>query len=77
MVILLFLRERKERFAFVLSVHGGPRHRDKWGYIPEAKWFANRGFACLKINFRGSTDMKRTFYIKVTGSGGIICIMTW
>ncbi len=39
----------------VLNVHGGPWHRDTWGYDPEAQWFANRGYACLQLNFRGST----------------------
>jgi dipeptidyl aminopeptidase/acylaminoacyl peptidase len=39
----------------VLNVHGGPWYRDTWGYNAEAQWFANRGYACLQINFRGST----------------------
>ncbi len=39
----------------VLLVHGGPWARDSWGYDPEAQWLANRGYACLQINFRGST----------------------
>ncbi|MEQ8169207.1 MAG: S9 family peptidase [Candidatus Eremiobacterota bacterium] len=56
-------KERKN-LPLVLSVHGGPRHRDKWGYIPEAQWFANRGYACLKINFRGSTGYGKDFLHK-------------
>lgn len=39
----------------VLNVHGGPWHRDRWSYHPEAQWLANRGYACLQANFRGST----------------------
>lgn len=39
----------------VLNVHGGPWERDVWGYHPEAQWLANRGYACLQVNFRGST----------------------
>ncbi len=39
----------------VLNVHGGPWSRDSWGYHPEAQWLANRGYACLQVNFRGST----------------------
>jgi dipeptidyl aminopeptidase/acylaminoacyl peptidase len=39
----------------VLLVHGGPYYRDTWGYNPEAQWFANRGYVCLQVNFRGST----------------------
>ena len=45
----------------VLDVHGGPWHRDTWGYDPEAQWFANRGYACLQVNFRGSTGYGKQF----------------
>ena len=45
----------------VLDVHGGPWHRDTWGYDPEAQWFANRGYACLQVNFRGSTGYGKAF----------------
>ncbi|MFQ5876230.1 MAG: S9 family peptidase [Acidobacteriota bacterium] len=39
----------------VLNVHGGPWARDSWGYDPESQWLANRGYACLQVNYRGST----------------------
>jgi dipeptidyl aminopeptidase/acylaminoacyl peptidase len=45
----------------VLNVHGGPWHRDTWGYDPEAQWLANRGYACLQVNFRGSTGYGKAF----------------
>jgi dipeptidyl aminopeptidase/acylaminoacyl peptidase len=45
----------------VLLVHGGPWHRDEWGYDPEAQWLANRGYACLQVNFRGSTGYGKEF----------------
>jgi dipeptidyl aminopeptidase/acylaminoacyl peptidase len=45
----------------VLLVHGGPWYRDTWGYNPEAQWFANRGYACLQINFRGSTGYGKEY----------------
>lgn len=45
----------------VLNVHGGPWHRDTWGYNPEAQWLANRGYACLQVNFRGSTGYGKNF----------------
>ncbi len=45
----------------VLNVHGGPWHRDTWGYDPEAQWLANRGYACLQVNFRGSTGYGKKF----------------
>jgi dipeptidyl aminopeptidase/acylaminoacyl peptidase len=45
----------------VLNVHGGPWARDTWGYNPEAQWFANRGYACLQVNYRGSTGYGKDF----------------
>jgi dipeptidyl aminopeptidase/acylaminoacyl peptidase len=45
----------------VLNIHGGPWHRDFWGLNPEAQWLANRGYACLQINFRGSTGYGKEF----------------
>jgi dipeptidyl aminopeptidase/acylaminoacyl peptidase len=45
----------------ILDVHGGPWGRDAWGYNPEAQWFANRGYACLQVNFRGSTGYGKDF----------------
>ena len=45
----------------ILNVHGGPWVRDGWGYDPEAQWFANRGYACLQVNYRGSTGYGKGF----------------
>lgn len=39
----------------VLYVHGGPWGRDNWGYESVHQWLANRGYAVLSVNFRGST----------------------
>lgn len=39
----------------VLLIHGGPWVRDTWGYNPYVQWLANRGYAVLQPNFRGST----------------------
>ncbi|MDH3290368.1 MAG: S9 family peptidase [Gemmatimonadota bacterium] len=50
-----------KRLPMVLDVHGGPWHRDTWGYDPEAQWLANRGYACLQVNFRGSTGYGKQF----------------
>jgi dipeptidyl aminopeptidase/acylaminoacyl peptidase len=41
--------------------HGGPWGRDLWGYNPLAQFFANRGYAVLMPNFRGSTGYGRKF----------------
>ena len=45
----------------VLDVHGGPQVRDVWGYDPEAQWFANRGYVCIQVNYRGSTGYGKAF----------------
>lgn len=45
----------------VLLVHGGPWARDSWGLDPEAQWLANRGYAVLQVNFRGSTGFGKKF----------------
>lgn len=41
--------------------HGGPWGRDTWGYNALAQFFANRGYAVLMPNFRGSTGYGRQF----------------
>lgn len=45
----------------VLLVHGGPWARDNWGYNPQVQWLANRGYAVLQVNFRGSTGYGKQF----------------
>jgi dipeptidyl aminopeptidase/acylaminoacyl peptidase len=45
----------------VLLVHGGPWARDSWGFDPMAQWLANRGYAVLQVNFRGSTGYGKEF----------------
>lgn len=45
----------------VLLVHGGPWGRDRWGYEPVRQWLANRGYAVLNVNFRGSTGFGKKF----------------
>jgi dipeptidyl aminopeptidase/acylaminoacyl peptidase len=45
----------------VVDVHGGPQVRDTWGYNPEAQWFANRGYLCVQVNYRGSTGYGKAF----------------
>ena len=45
----------------VLVVHGGPWARDAWGYEPQAQMLANRGYAVLQVNYRGSTGFGKSF----------------
>lgn len=53
--------QQRTNVPMVLYVHGGPWARDIWGYEPTAQWFANRGYACLQVNFRGSTGYGKAF----------------
>ena len=51
----------KEPLPMVLFVHGGPWSRDSWGYNPYHQWLANRGYAVLSVNYRGSTGFGKNF----------------
>ncbi len=48
----------------VLLVHGGPWARDSYGYRGYHQWLANRGYAVLSVNYRGSTGFGKTFISK-------------
>jgi acylaminoacyl-peptidase len=45
----------------VLHVHGGPWWRNGWHYNREVQWLANRGYAVLQVNYRGSTGFGKAF----------------
>jgi dipeptidyl aminopeptidase/acylaminoacyl peptidase len=45
----------------VLYVHGGPWARDTWGFNPIVQFLANRGYAVLQVNYRGSTGYGKAF----------------
>ncbi len=45
----------------ILLVHGGPWHRDTWGYNSAVQHLVNRGYGVLCINFRGSTGYGKTY----------------
>lgn len=48
--------------AVVINPHGGPWVRDNWGFDPEVQFLANRGYAVLQMNYRGSTGYGRRFW---------------
>jgi dipeptidyl aminopeptidase/acylaminoacyl peptidase len=50
------------KLPMVLLVHGGPWARDTYGYDPETQLLANRGYAVLQVNYRGSTGYGKEFY---------------
>lgn len=48
-------------YPLVLLVHGGPWARDEWGFSPWHQWLADRGYAALSVNYRGSTGFGKRF----------------
>lgn len=58
-----------KNLPLILHPHGGPHGpRDEWGFNPEVQFLANRGYAVLQINFRGSggygSEFERSGYRK-------------
>lgn len=60
--LTLPLKQDLKNLPVVVNPHGGPWARDNWGYNPEIQFLANRGYAVLQINFRGSTGYGRKFW---------------
>ncbi|HWG31643.1 MAG TPA: S9 family peptidase [Steroidobacteraceae bacterium] len=48
-------RENAKGLPAIVLPHGGPSARDEWGFDWLSQFFANRGYAVLQPNFRGST----------------------
>jgi dipeptidyl aminopeptidase/acylaminoacyl peptidase len=59
-----------EPMPMVMFVHGGPWARDSYGYDPYAQFLANRGYAVLQVNFRGSTGFGKGFVNAADGEWG-------
>lgn len=58
------LDKPRKNLPLVLKVHGGPWGRDEWGYNnfnADVQWLVNRGYACLQVNYRGSSGYGKTF----------------
>ena len=50
-----------QNLALIVFPHGGPWGRDTWGFQGYAQFLANRGYAVLQPNFRGSTGYGKKF----------------
>jgi dipeptidyl aminopeptidase/acylaminoacyl peptidase len=57
-----YTMETARNLPAVVNPHGGPWARDHWGFNPEIQFLANRGFAVLQMNFRGSTGYGKKFW---------------
>jgi dipeptidyl aminopeptidase/acylaminoacyl peptidase len=60
----------KQPLPLVLMVHGGPWTRDGFGYDAGHQWLANRGYAVLSVNFRGSTGFGKAHVVAGDGEWG-------
>lgn len=64
-----------KNLPLILHPHGGPHGpRDEWGFNPEVQFLANRGYAVLQINFRGSGGYGKTFEAKGYRNWGLTMI---
>ena len=45
----------------IAYIHGGPWARDFYGFDKQTQWLANRGYAVLQINYRGSSGFGKKF----------------
>ncbi len=55
----------------VLYVHGGPTARDHWKFDPFVQMLANRGYAVLQVNFRGSVGYGKKYRLAGNGTIGV------
>lgn len=74
--LTLPLGREAKNLPVVVNPHGGPWYRDTWGFNPEVQFLANRGYAVLQMNFRGSTGYGRKFWEASFKQWGKACRMT-
>jgi dipeptidyl aminopeptidase/acylaminoacyl peptidase len=55
------VQDKPEKHPMVLYVHGGPTARDSYVFDPVVQFLANRGYAILQVNFRGSVGFGGKF----------------
>ena len=74
--LTLPLGKKAKRLPLIINVHGGPENRNYWDYSSgslysgEIQFLANRGYATLQLNFRGSIGYGRSFWTKGFGQRG-------
>ena len=59
--LTLPLNRKAESLPVVVLPHDGPGSRNSWGYNPEVQFLANRGYAVLQVNYRGSAGYGKAF----------------
>lgn len=66
----LSLPEGAGPFPVILETHGGPTAAMTEVFHPALQMWLDHGFACLTINYRGSTTFGRDFQDKILGDVG-------
>ncbi|MCZ4242766.1 S9 family peptidase [Pedobacter punctiformis] len=54
--------KKASNLPLVVLPHDGPKWRNSWGYNADVQFLANRGYAVLQVNYRGSIGYGKTFY---------------
>ncbi|MDX2109441.1 MAG: alpha/beta fold hydrolase [Verrucomicrobiota bacterium] len=54
----------KKPAPLVVYIHGGPSARDEWGFDSWVQFLANRGYAVLQVNYRGSTGYGKDYELE-------------
>lgn len=54
--------KKNEKLPVIVNPHGGPWARDNWGFDSQVQFLANRGYAVLQMNFRGSVGYGKEFW---------------
>jgi len=60
--LTLPLNKDPKNLPVVIVPHNGPGQRNTWGYNAEVQFLANRGYAVLQVNYRGSTGYGMNFH---------------
>ena len=60
-----------KNLPLVMAIHGGPWARDKWGFNGLVQWMANRGYAVLQVNYRGSAGFGKKHLNAGIGEWGV------
>lgn len=60
--LTLPLHTETKNLPLIVLPHNGPGQRNTWGYNAEVQFFANRGYAVMQINYRGSAGYGKNFY---------------
>jgi dipeptidyl aminopeptidase/acylaminoacyl peptidase len=56
----------------IVDIHGGPTSLAAARYNPEVAYFTSRGYACLRVNYRGSTGYGYSYQAAMDQAWGLV-----